>query len=84
MGKKLGNALIIYGIINFLVSFAFGPIIIIAALVWMIIMIALGNWQRSKARSEATRDRQTELLSRMADKLDEENTPDYRVRYRKD
>jgi preprotein translocase subunit SecG len=84
MGKKLGNALIIYGIINFLVSFAFGPIIIIAALVWMIIMIALGNWQRSKARSETVRDRQTELLGRMADRLDEENKPDYRVRYRKD
>jgi preprotein translocase subunit SecG len=72
MGKKLGNALIIYGIINFLVSFAFGnAIIIIAALVWMIIMIALGNWQRSKGRSEEVRDKQTELLKQMADKLDE-------------
>ena len=72
MGKKLGNALIIYGIINFLVSFAFGPIIIVAALVWMIIMIALGNWQRSKGRSEAVRDKQTELLKRMADMQEEE------------
>lgn len=86
MGKKLGNALIIYGIINFLVSFAFGPIIIIAALVWMIILIALGNWQRSKGRSEEVRDKQTELLKQMADKLSENNTtePDKGIRYTKD
>ncbi|MGB7955715.1 MAG: hypothetical protein WCF23_17215 [Candidatus Nitrosopolaris sp.] len=86
MGKKLGNALIIYGILNFLVSFAFGPIIIIAALVWMIIMIALGNWQRSKGRSEEVRDKQTELLKQMADKLDEKDKtePDKGIRYTKD
>jgi hypothetical protein len=53
MGKKLGNALIIYGILNFLFSLVLGiPILIIGALIWMIIMIAIGNWQRSKARAE--------------------------------
>lgn len=74
-GKKLGNALIIYGILNFLISFAFGiPYIVIGALIWMIILIALGNWQRSKARSEKTRDEQTELLRRIERKsLEKEN-----------
>ena len=72
MGKKLGNALIIYGILNFLFSLVLGiPILIIGALIWMIIMIALGNSQRSKARAEKARDKQTELLKRVADKLDE-------------
>jgi hypothetical protein len=69
LGKKLGNALIIYGILNFLVSFAFGNVFyVLGALVWMIIMIALGNWQRSKARSEKTRDEQTEFLRRMEER----------------
>jgi cytochrome oxidase assembly protein ShyY1 len=77
MGKKLGNALIIYGIINFLVSFAFGnAIIIIGALIWMIILIALGNWQRSKARAEESRDKQTELLQRMEQRLSEKEKAD--------
>lgn len=73
MGKKLGNALIIYGILNFLFSFAFGnAIIVIGALIWMIIMIALGNWQRSKARAEAARDKQTALLKQIAEKEKED------------
>jgi FtsZ-interacting cell division protein ZipA len=87
MGKKLGNALIIYGILNFLFSLVLGiPILIIAALVWMIILIALGNWQRSKGRSEAVRDIQTELLKRVADNLDEKDKtePDNGIRYAKD
>ena len=53
MGRKLGNALIIYGVVNFLASFALGnPIIVLGALVWMIILIFLGNWQQSKTRVE--------------------------------
>ena len=87
MGKKLGNALIIYGILNFLFSLVLGiPILIIGALIWMIIMIAIGNWQRSKARAEKARDKQTELLKRVADKLDEKDKtePDNGIRYTKD
>jgi len=87
MGKKLGNALIIYGILNFLFSLVLGiPILIIGALIWMIIMIAIGNWQRSKARAEKARDKQTELLKRVADKLDEKDKtePDKGIRYTKD
>jgi hypothetical protein len=77
MGRKLGNALIIYGIINLLVSFAFGSaIIIIGALIWMIILIALGNWQRGKARAEESRDKQTELLRRMEERLSEKEKAD--------
>jgi type III secretory pathway component EscV len=87
MGKKLGNALIIYGILNFLFSLVLGiPILIIGALIWMIIMIAIGNWQRSKARAEKAGDKQTELLKRVADKLDEKDKtePDNGIRYTKD
>ena len=87
MGKKLGNALIIYGILNFLFSLVLGILIlIIGALIWMIIMIAIGNWQRSKARAEKARDKQTELLKRVADKLDEKDKtePDNGIRYTKD
>jgi type III secretory pathway component EscV len=87
MGKKLGNALIIYGILNFLFSLVLGiPILIIGALIWMIIMIAIGNWQRSKARAEKARDKQTELLKRVADKLDEKDKtePDNGICYTKD
>lgn len=76
MGKKFGNALIIYGIINFLVSFAFGNGIIIGALIWMIILRAPGNWQRSKARAEESRDKQTELLRRMEQRLSEKEKAD--------
>jgi cytochrome oxidase assembly protein ShyY1 len=79
MGKKLGNALIIYGIINFIASFALGSaIIVVGALIWMIILIALGNWQRGKARAEEARDKQTELLKQMADKLSEKEKAELR------
>ena len=62
MGRKLGNALIIYGVVNFLASFALGnPIIVLGALVWMIILIFLGNWQRSKTRVEKATDKHTGL-----------------------
>jgi hypothetical protein len=61
MGKKLGNALIIYGVLNFFASFALGnPIIVLGALIWMIILIFLGTWQRSKRKIEKDSDKPTE------------------------
>jgi len=67
MGKKLGNALIIYGVLNFVASWfvPLGPGVIAGAFIWMIIMILVGNWQRGKARAEASRDKQTQLLEEM-------------------
>lgn len=58
MGRRLGNALIIYGVLNFLASFASGnSIIILGALAQMIILIFLGNWQRSAVRVEKVTDK---------------------------
>jgi hypothetical protein len=51
MGRKLGNALIIYGVVNFLASFPLGnPIIVLGALVWMIILMRLDDKEREKLR----------------------------------
>jgi hypothetical protein len=67
MGRKLGNLLIIYGILNFLASFLFGSVyIVIGAFLWMMLMIGLGSWQRGKAKSQEARERQTQALETMA------------------
>lgn len=58
MGRKLGNALIIYGIINAFVCLFLGPFIAIGGLIWLVIFIALGKWQRDK-------DKHKEELRRM-------------------
>jgi len=79
MGKKLGAAFIIYGIINILGSVVLLfvlPIIGLAGIVWSIIIIAIGAWMRRRAEAQEFRDaeahRQTELLEKMAGKLDQE------------
>jgi biopolymer transport protein ExbB/TolQ len=60
MGRKLGNALIVYGIINLIASlFLLGyPLLGISGIVWSIIIMALGKWQRDKAK---TNERLAEL-----------------------
>jgi len=69
MGKKLGNALIIYGVLNFLVVLFIPGVmngVVVGAFAWMIIMIVLGSWQRGKARAQESRDKQTQLLEQMS------------------
>ena len=52
MGRKLGNALIIYGVINAFICLFLGPAIAIGGIIWLIILVALGKWQRDKAQNE--------------------------------
>jgi len=69
MGRKLGNALIIYGVLNFVVCLFIPGVmngVVVGAFIWMIIMIALGSWQRGKARAQESRDKQTQLLQDMS------------------
>lgn len=60
MGRRLGNALIVYGIINLIASLFLlvYPLFGISGIVWSIIIIALGKWQRDKAK---TNERLAEL-----------------------
>lgn len=51
MGRRLGNALIIYGAINAFICLFLGPAIAIGGLIWLVILIALGKWQRDKAKN---------------------------------
>lgn len=73
MGRKLGNFLIIYGVVNFfcclIVTATSGALIwTFGGLIWMVILILLGNWQRGKARAEEARDDQTRLLRKISKK----------------
>ena len=49
MGRRLGNALIIYGIINWFFCLFLGVAGLIGGTIWLIILIVLGKWQRDKA-----------------------------------
>lgn len=63
MGKKLGAAFIIYGIINLIASvvlLAFIPPIGIGGIVWSIVFIAVGSWMRGNAK-------RNELLKQIAE-----------------
>lgn len=78
MGKKLGAAFIIYGILNLIGSVVFLfmlPIVGLAGIVWSIIFIGIGAWMRRRAEAQEFRDintaKQTAALERMADKLSE-------------
>ncbi|PWU79026.1 MAG: hypothetical protein DLM72_19465 [Candidatus Nitrosopolaris wilkensis] len=81
MGKKLGAAFIIYGIINLIASIAFlftnNVIVIVglAGIIWSVILIAIGKWMRRRATAQEFRDsqtiKQTDALERMADRLEE-------------
>jgi len=67
MGKKLGAAFIIYGILNMIASvvlLVYMPFVGISGIVWSIILIAVGSWMRSSAKRNEQRD---ELLKRIAD-----------------
>lgn len=57
MGKKLGKALIIYGVVNFIGCLFFGPVVAIAGFVWMLVFIGLGKWQIGKAKDRERQDR---------------------------
>jgi len=49
MGRKLGNALIVYGVVNFIACwFLPGIIFPIGGGVWLVILVLLGRWQRNK------------------------------------
>ena len=82
MGKKLGAAFIIYGMLNMIASIAFlfaMPIVGLAGIVWSIIIIAIGAWMRNKAKAQEHRDKQmdkqTDELERMRKKLEDKDTP---------
>jgi len=73
MGKKLGAAFIIYGILNMvaaIVLLAFMPLVGIGGIVWSVVIIALGKWMRSSAKRNEERD---ELLKRIADNTNNNN-----------
>jgi len=59
MGKKIGAAFIIYGMINLFGSIVLLftlPIIGLAITVWSIIFIAIGAWMRRRAEAQEVRD----------------------------
>jgi len=63
MGKKLGAAFIVYGIINMIGSIVLlfvMPPVGLAGVVWSIIFIAIGSWMRSNAK-------RNELLKQIAE-----------------
>jgi len=63
MGKKLGAAFIIYGILNIIgsvVLLVFMPIAGLAGIAWSIIFIVIGSWMRGNAK-------RNELLKQIAE-----------------